>query len=120
MATDAAGNVYVADQTNNRIQKFDSAGNFLRTWGKDVDGAVAGTGFEICTVAANCKAAAASTGLGGELSNPAAVATDAAGDVYVTDGGNQRIQKFDSAGNFLRAWGRGGRQRRARRHCRSR
>ena len=54
MATDAAGNVYVGDSSNNRIQKFNSSGTFLLAWGKDVD-QTGGTGAEICTVAASCK-----------------------------------------------------------------
>ena len=33
MTVDTAGNFYVADTFNNRIQKFDSAGNFLMSWG---------------------------------------------------------------------------------------
>ena len=110
-ATDAAGNVYVTDTNHNRIQKFDSSGNFLRAWGRDVvstgpDDTLAGD-FEIC-VAANgdtCQAAATSSGLGGELKAPGGLATDPAGNVYVADSDNNRIQKFDSAGNFLRAWG---------------
>jgi sugar lactone lactonase YvrE len=104
IATDAAGNVYVADTGNNRIQKFDSLGNFQRAWGRDVDIGVGG-GYEICTVAASCKVGATG-GLGGELNNPGGIATDAAGSVYVADTGNNRIQKFDSLGNFQRAWGK--------------
>jgi tripartite motif-containing protein 71 len=112
VATDAAGDVYVADPfPHNRIQKFDSSGNFLRAWGTDVvltgpDDTVGG-GFEIC-VAANgdvCKAAAANTGLGGDLRSPVGVAVDGAGDVYVADADNHRIQKFTSSGAFLRTWG---------------
>jgi NHL repeat-containing protein len=106
IATDAANNVYVADLGNDRIQKFNASGTWDRTWGKNVDNVVAGTGFEICTIAANCKAADASTGLGGELSGAIAVAADAAGNLYVADGDNARIQKFDSSGNWLRAWGK--------------
>ena len=34
VATDFAGNVYVTDEINNRVQKFDSRGNFLAKWGK--------------------------------------------------------------------------------------
>ena len=30
---------------------------------------------------------------------------DASGEVYVTDGGNNRIQVFSSDGGFLRKWG---------------
>ena len=33
VATDSAGNVYVADTDNNRIQKFGSTGTFLTKWG---------------------------------------------------------------------------------------
>jgi hypothetical protein len=108
IVTDAAGNVYVADQTNNRIQKFDSSGGFLRAWGKDVIAtghpADTGTGFEICTAAADCQGGT-SGGLGGELSSPYGVAADTANNVYISDG-SQRLQKFDSSGGFLRAWGK--------------
>jgi DNA-binding beta-propeller fold protein YncE len=107
VAADASGNVYVADSGRNRIQKFDSSGNFLLTWGKDVIATNLGTGFEICTVAPDCQAGAPSTGLGGELNFPRAIAVDpASGNVYVADINNNRIQEFDSSGNFLRTWGR--------------
>jgi DNA-binding beta-propeller fold protein YncE len=33
LAVDAFGNVYVADITTNRIQKFDASGNFLMKFG---------------------------------------------------------------------------------------
>src|SRR5664279_1556814 len=78
-----------------------SDGAFDRTWGKDVGGA----GVGICTVAANCRAGTQG-GLGGEFNAPGYVATDSSGDVYVADNGNKRIEKFDSSGNFLRAWGK--------------
>ena len=104
VAVDSAGNVYVADYLQQRIQKFDAAGNFLRTWGKDV---IAGgpTGFEVCTVAADCKAGAEG-GLGGEFSNPYGVAVDANDDIYVADSSNNRIQVFDAQGSFKRTWGK--------------
>ena len=38
IATDAGGNVYVADAQNNRVQKFTSTGTFVSKWGS------AGTG----------------------------------------------------------------------------
>ena len=100
VATDAAGDVYVADNSNNRIQEFDSSGNWLRAFGGDVGG----SGVDVCTVAASCQAGS-SGGLGGEMTNPFGVATDAAGNVYVADNPLNRIQKFDSKGNWLRAWG---------------
>ncbi len=104
IATDSQGNVYVADISRHRIQKFDSSGTFLRTWGRDVDQG-GGTGFEVCTAAASCKAGIQGA-LGGELSFPQGVATDPQGNVYVVDFFNDRIQKFDSSGTFLRTWGK--------------
>jgi sugar lactone lactonase YvrE len=103
VATDSASNVYVADGSNLRIQKFDSSGNFLRAWGKDVGG----VGTNICTVAANCQRGTSGV-RGGEFSvnGPDGVAIDAAGNVYVTETYANRVQKFDSSGNFLRAWGK--------------
>lgn len=80
VAIDSAGNVYVADSQNNRIQKFDAIGNFLATWG------TAGTG-------------------NGQFVEPSAIATDSARNVYVADTGNQRIQKFTSTGAYLGQWG---------------
>ena len=32
---DLQGNIYVADRDNNRIQKFDNNGNFLKEWKND-------------------------------------------------------------------------------------
>jgi len=80
IAFDSDGNVYVADISNFRIQKFDSSGTFLLEWG--------------------------SSGVGDGLFNlPSGVAVDSAGNVYVADSANHRIQKFDSNGNFLLKWG---------------
>jgi len=38
----------------------------------------------------------------GEFNTPHSIATDAAGNVYVADRGNRRIQVFDNDGKFLR------------------
>ena len=80
VATDAAGNVYVGDALNQRIQKFDALGNFITQWGSF------GTG-------------------NGQFNSPIGVAVDAAGNVYVADKLNHRIQKFDGSGNFIAKWG---------------
>jgi DNA-binding beta-propeller fold protein YncE len=48
------------------------------------------------------------TGLRGELWQPADIFVDAQGNLWVADGRNNRIQKFDAQGNFLAAFGRGG------------
>ena len=56
---------------------------------------------------------AESGGYGGELNNPRDVAVNEsgvgpanAGDVYVADEANNRIERFDSSGNFISAWGK--------------
>ena len=103
IATDGAGNVYVAEDGNNRISKFDSSGNFERAWGKGVNSSPP---LGVCTVAANCLMGTSGS-LGGEFSPPLGVGADSSGNVYVVETGNNRISKFDSSGNFERAWGKG-------------
>ncbi len=75
VAVDSDNNVYVADTSNHRIQKFDSDGGFIMKLGSF------GTGD-------------------GELWLPYDVAVDADGYIYVVDSFNHRIQKFGSDGDF--------------------
>jgi hypothetical protein len=103
VAVDNLGNIYITDAGNHRIQKFTISGTFLRTWGWGVNTGAAQ--FEICT-AASLPCQSGSFGLGdGQLRWPSGVAVDGAGHVYVADERNERIQKFDSSGNFLNKWG---------------
>ena len=44
----------------------------------------------------------------GEFAGPCGVAVDAGGDVYVTDRGNNRVQKFTGSGAFVASFGSGG------------
>jgi hypothetical protein len=60
--------------------------------------------FEICT--AGCQAGTAGAGPG-QFNNPLGIAVDSAGNIYVVDFTNRRVQKFDSAGNFLLMFGGG-------------
>ncbi|HEV7769992.1 MAG TPA: NHL repeat-containing protein [Solirubrobacterales bacterium] len=96
----ATGNVFVADTGSHRIQQFDEEGKFIRTWGWDV--VVGGsTGFEVCTVAANCKGGNPSASqAGGAMNTPAGIAINQAnGHIYVIDAGDgattgNRVQEF--------------------------
>jgi DNA-binding beta-propeller fold protein YncE len=85
VAADAEGNIYVMDTDNSRVQKFDSEGNFLLTWGSEGSG----------------------EGQFGDILNPRGgrLAVDTQGNVYVIDLKNSRVQKFDSHGNYLTQWG---------------
>jgi DNA-binding beta-propeller fold protein YncE len=48
------------------------------------------------------------TGVRGELWQPGDLFVDAEGTLWIADGRNNRIQKFDAQGNFLGAFGRAG------------
>jgi sugar lactone lactonase YvrE len=80
VAIDAAGNLYVADYWNNRIQKI-SANGAVST--------LAGTGN-----------AGAINGLGklASFNKPSGVAVDGSGNVYVADAGNNLIRKITPDG----------------------
>src|SRR5919199_395072 len=41
----------------------------------------------------------------GQFISPAGIAIDSANNVYVTDAGNNRIQKFSNNGTFITTWG---------------
>lgn len=99
-----SSNVYVPDPGNQRVQEFTPNGSFVRAWGWDViqtgGSGDTGTAFEICSVAAQCKAGVGGSG-NGQFASPTAVAVDSAGNVYASDGGSARVQKFDSTGGYL-------------------
>jgi hypothetical protein len=80
MASDAAGNLYVADVNNNRIRKITPAG---------VVSTFAGSGAAALTDA---------TGTAAAFNQPYDITIDPAGNLYVADYGNNRIRKITSAG----------------------
>lgn len=77
VAVDASGNLYIADTLNNCIRKV--SGGTIAT--------IAGTGVAGFSGDAGPAAAA-------ELDQPAAVAVDAAGHVYIADTNNNRIREI--------------------------
>jgi len=77
---DSDGNVYVADSNNFEIDKYDSEGVPIDSWGSE------GTGP-------------------GQFSQPNELAVDAAnGFVYVVDTPNLRIEKFELDGDYVTEW----------------
>ena len=115
---ESTGQIFVVDSSNHRIQRFSAAGEFERAWGADVivNGSASdpgsSVGFQICTVAAHCKAGVSSPGNAGDnlrngaMNNPQGVALNqATGDVYVRDRGNNRVNQYDADGTFVRSWG---------------
>jgi len=104
-----AGDVYVGDRANFRVQQFTKNGAFVRAWGKDViatgQPTNVGTGFEICEVASECKAGVSSAEAGA-FAGPRGIAVDqATGNVYVLDGNNRRVAVYSAKGKFEGAFG---------------
>ena len=91
MAVDTSGNLYIADDQNNRIRRVDSSGNITT---------VAGTGV---------------SGYGGDggpateavLNSPVGVAVDTSGNLYIADFGNHRIRRVDTMGTITTVAGTG-------------
>ncbi len=81
------GNVYVADTWNHRVQYFDPSGKFLGKWGRLGD-AKGRTDTDQ-----------------GVFWGPRSIAISPAGEIYVTDTGNKRIQVFGLDGTFKRMFG---------------
>jgi DNA-binding beta-propeller fold protein YncE len=82
------GSFYVSDgYGNSRVVKFSKEGSFLFEWGKNGPERKLNNGDK-----------------NGEFNIPHAVDLDRYGNVYVADRENNRIQKFDSEGNFLAVW----------------
>jgi len=81
VAVDNAGNVYVADSANDTIRKITTAGEVLT---------VAGLSGYAGDSDGNASTA--------RFSNPAGLAVDAAGNVFVADSGNNIVRKITPAG----------------------
>ena len=90
IAVDAGGNLYIGDQTDNRIRKVTAAtGNISTVVGGGAAGynAALDTGTTPATVAS--------------LNNVVGVAIDGAGNLYVSDQHNQRIRKVTVTGAIV-------------------
>ncbi|MFZ0798836.1 MAG: 6-bladed beta-propeller [Terriglobales bacterium] len=75
VAVDKDGDLYVTDTLNDRVEEFDADGVFIRTWGKNGDGA-------------------------GEFARPKGIAVDADGHVWVADAALNRLQIFTKNGEL--------------------
>ncbi len=80
-AIDAAGDIFLADSSNNRIRRVDAVSGIIST--------VAGNG--LIGFSGDGGPAVAAT-----LSNPSSVALDAAGNLYIADSGNNLIRRIDA------------------------
>jgi tripartite motif-containing protein 71 len=134
VAFDPSGNMYVADTFSNDIQSFSvpttgaptlrwkvgglgtGNGKFSHPWGVVYDpmhtrvlvvdtnnnrivALNSSTGAYISTVASGKGVS------NGKFANPEGIAVDAAGNIWVADTGNNRVEEFNSSGGFLQTFG---------------
>jgi uncharacterized repeat protein (TIGR01451 family) len=92
VAVDAGGNLYIADENNNRVRKVDTSGTITT---------VAGTGT--C-----CYSGDGGAATGARLAYPYGVALDTVGNLYIADTSDNRIRKVDTAGFITTVAGNGG------------
>jgi Concanavalin A-like lectin/glucanases superfamily len=78
----AGGDIFVLDRGNDRVEKFNEAGEYLGQFGEEGSG-------------------------NGQLRSPDALAVDSKEDVFVADTGNERVEEFNEHGEFLRTFGEG-------------
>ncbi|WP_207536410.1 NHL repeat-containing protein [Desertivirga arenae] len=117
VATDASDNIFISDEGNNRVQKFDRSGNFMEVF-YNGSGARAvaflKNGNTIVTrtqsssyiqILSPQKAVVSEWGTYGtgnsQFENIEEITLDDEENLYVVDGTNNYVKKFDSNGNFL-------------------
>ena len=85
IAIDSAGNIYIADSGNNLIRKVSTNGIISAIAGNvnNIDGGYSGDG---------------GPATGAEVRNPAGLALDTSGNLYIADSGNNRIRKIATNG----------------------
>ena len=91
VTVDTAGNLFIADQYNERIRKVTPGGVISTVAGNGTYG-FSGDG---------------GPGTSAQLDSPAGVAMDVAGNQYIADGGNYRIRKVTSGGVISTVAGNG-------------
>ena len=136
IAFDSSNNMYVADTSNRRVQKFAPPGSptnphtYTTQWGTFGTGngqfyavsaiTVDGSG-NILVADGNLNRIQKFTNTGtytsqfgtsgsgnGQFNNPGGIAFDATGNVYVSDGGNNRVQVFNPTYVYTSQWGTSG------------
>ena len=79
ITADSAGNIYISDTGNGRIEKFSPSGAFVTSFGSK------GAGY-------------------GQFGDPNGIAIDRDGNIYVAEAFNHRVQKLTADGSFIADW----------------
>ena len=91
IAFDSSGNLYIADNGNNRIRKITPNAGVIAT---GIITTVAGTGIADY----NGDGIAATTA---DLNGPSGLAVDASGNIYVTDSNNSRVREITKSSGLI-------------------
>jgi len=98
------GDIYVADENNNRIDELTPTGEFVQMFGADVNETTAGavcTAEEVRTSGVKCKAGTIGAAPG-QFDDPSSIAVDSnSGNFYVLDFFNWRVQELTPTGGFV-------------------
>src|SRR5208282_978806 len=103
VAAASNGSVWVSDSRNSRVVELSSSGALTLTFGWGVANGHA----EAQTCSSGCRTGVAGSGYG-QLGEPAGIAADAKGNLWVVDGANQRVEEFSSTGEYITQFGTGG------------
>ena len=90
VAVDSSGNIYIADSFNHRIRRVDTSGTITTVAGTVGD--FIGDG---------------GPATGASLNDPAGIAVDSSGNLYIADSGNHRIRRVDTSGTITTVAGTG-------------
>jgi len=91
MAVDNSGNIYISDYDNNAVRKINTSGIITTIAGPGTSSVLGDGGPATAAY----------------LSDPAGIAVDGAGNVYICDYGNKRIRKINSSGIISTVAGNG-------------
>ena len=91
---DGSGNLFICDNANNRVRKINTATGVISLV---AGGGTTGTGGD----GSAATAAGVQFGVGGTGPGLAGVAVDASGNIYISDGTNNKIRKVDGATGII-------------------
>ncbi len=91
LAADDSGALYISDTSNNRVRKVDPSGTIITLAGQSFAGDSGDGGPAAAAI----------------LAQPAGLALDSSGNLYVADAGNNRVRRIDPTGTITTVAGNG-------------
>jgi len=119
ITVDDSGYVYVADCGTNMVRKYNSSGTYITGWSSQYPRCIKyyNNSIYVSDIGAVDSVKKYSTGgtlqatiatqgsADGQVNGPLGMDFDSSGNLYIVDGENKRIQKFNSSLQFVSKWG---------------